>query len=167
MTSPTVTLQIRKRPIDELKPYSRNARTHSASQVEQIAHSIREFGLVNPILVAEDGTVIAGHARLQAAMLLEMKEVPVIVLAHLSPKQRRALVMADNQLALNAGWDEALLGAELAALEKEPFDLHLIGFNEAELDRLRAEVLKPEPRDPDALPELPESAVSRAATSGS
>src|ERR1700693_4673049 len=101
------------RPVEQLTPYANNARTHSATQVEQIAASIQEFGFVNPILVGPDHRIVAGHARLRAAIKLGMREVPVIVLEHLSEAQRRALVLADNQLALNAGWDEELLRAEL------------------------------------------------------
>ena len=105
--------------IDRLRPFDHNARTHSDQQVEQIMASIREFGFVNPILVGPDGVIVAGHARLMAARLLAMPQVPVIVLGHLSEAQRRALVIVDNQLALNAGWDEELLRAELAALQEQ------------------------------------------------
>jgi ParB-like chromosome segregation protein Spo0J len=102
--------------IDKLIPYARNARTHSPEQIAQVAASITEFGFVNPILVGADNVIIAGHARLLAAKKLGMTEVPVIVLAHLSEAQRRALVIADNRLALKAGWDDTLLHTELAAL---------------------------------------------------
>src|ERR1700693_2570230 len=100
-------------PIDKLIPYARNARTHSDEQVAQVAASIIEFGWTNPILVGSDGVIIAGHARLLAARKLRMTEVPVIVLDHLTEAQRRALVIADNQLALGAGWDEEMLRVEL------------------------------------------------------
>jgi ParB/RepB/Spo0J family partition protein len=99
-------LQVRLCPVDQLVPYQKNARTHSDEQIAQIAASIQEFGWTNPILVTPDYVVIAGHARLAAAKKLRLTEVPVIVLGHLSEAQRRALVIADNQLALNAGWDE-------------------------------------------------------------
>lgn len=121
-------------PVTRLKPYDRNARTHSPEQVAQIAASIHEFGFTNPILVAQDGEIIAGHGRLLAAQDLGMTEVPVIVLGHLTPEQRRAYVIADNKLALNAGWDEELLRLELTRLDTTGFDLSLIGFSDLELD---------------------------------
>jgi DNA modification methylase len=121
-----------------LIPFVGNARTHSREQIAQIAASIQEFGFVNPILIGANGIIIAGHARLLAAQQLAMSQVPVIVLGHLSEIQRRALVVADNQLALNAGWDEELLRRALAALQAESFDLELVGFDEAELARLLA-----------------------------
>lgn len=119
-----------------LKAYEGNSRTHSELQVEQICSSIREFGFVNPILVGDDNTVIAGHGRLMAAAQLELETVPVIRLSTLSDRQRRALVIADNKIAMNAGWDFAKLGDELSALVNEDFDLGLTGFNEQELDAL-------------------------------
>jgi ParB-like chromosome segregation protein Spo0J len=124
MNCPIDVGHIEQRPVDQLKPYSQNSRTHSEAQVEQIVASIREFGFVNPILIGTDNGIIAGHARLQAARKLGMSEVPVLVLGHLTAKQRRALTIADNQLALNAGWDEQILGLELAALQHEEFDLN-------------------------------------------
>jgi len=129
-------LKIETRAIDRLIPYARNARTHSDDQVAQIAASIAEFGFVNPVLVGADDMVIAGHGRLLAAQRLGMSEVPVIVLDHLSEAQRRALVIADNRIAENAGWDEQLLRAELATLREQDFDLDLLGFAEAELGTL-------------------------------
>jgi hypothetical protein len=125
-------------PLDRLRHYARNPRTHSDAQVAQIAASIVEFGWTNPVLVASDGTVIAGHGRLEAARRLGLDAVPVVVLDHLSEAQRRAYVIADNKLALNAGWNEELLAAELHALNGDGFDLSLTGFDEAELDRLMA-----------------------------
>lgn len=129
-------LQIEMRSIDGLIPYVRNARTHSEDQVAQIAASIAEFGFVNPILIDGDDVIIAGHGRLMAGKMLGLDEVPVIVVDHLSDAQRRALVIADNRIAENAGWDETMLRAELAALRDDDFDLDLIGFDEGELDRL-------------------------------
>jgi len=126
-------------PVDRLIPYARNARTHSDEQVAQVAASIAEFGFVNPILVGSDGVMIAGHARLAAARKLGLAEVPVIVLDHLTPTQRRALVIADNKLALNAGWDEEMLRIELEALREEDFDASLTGFNQQELEKLLSE----------------------------
>src|SRR5579884_1983387 len=121
-------------PLDKLIPYARNARTHTDEQVAQVAASIAEFGWTNPILVGADGTIIAGHARLAAARKLGMTEVPVIVLDHLNETQRRALVLADNKLALNAGWDEEMLRVELQALKDDDFDLDVVGFTNEELE---------------------------------
>lgn len=129
-------MQIDMMPTDRLVPYIRNARTHSADQVAQIAASIAEFGFTNPILIGEDEVIIAGHGRLQAARSLGLTEVPVIVLDHLSEAQRRALVIADNRIAEHAGWDEQLLAGEIAALRDEAFDLDVIGFSEAEIHDL-------------------------------
>jgi len=131
-------LQIDMMQTARLVPYIRNARTHSADQVAQIAASIAEFGFTNPILIGEDDVIIAGHGRLIAAQSLGLAEVPVIVLDHLSEVQRRALILADNRIAENAGWDNAMLASELAALRDENFDLDMIGFDEAELDELLA-----------------------------
>jgi DNA modification methylase len=125
-------------PLDRLRPYARNPRTHSDEQVAQIAASIVEFGWTNPVLVSGDGSVLAGHGRLDAARRLGLDVVPVLVLDHLSEAQRRAYVIADNKLALNAGWNEELLAAELHALNGDGFDLALTGFDETELDRLLA-----------------------------
>src|SRR6266436_8414806 len=113
--------------IDKLIPFARNPRTHSDAQIAQIAASIAEFGFNNPILVDTNAGIIAGHGRLLAARRLQLTEVPVIVLDHLSDAQKRAYILADNQLALNAGWDETLLTAELAALQQDDFDVNLIG----------------------------------------
>ena len=115
-------------PLSRLTPYARNARTHDDAQVAQIAASIVEFGWTNPILVDAAGGVIAGHGRLLAAQKLGLDAVPVIVLDRLTPAQRRAYVIADNKLALNAGWDEELLAAELHTLNGEGFDLSLTGL---------------------------------------
>ena len=123
-------------PIDRLVPYARNPRTHSEEQVIQIAASIAEFGFTNPILVDTQAGIIAGHGRLLGAGKLGLTEVPVIVLDHLGEMQRRAYCIADNRLALSAGWDEELLSAELAELEREGFDVELTGFSDAELEDL-------------------------------
>ena len=147
-------------PIDRLIPYARNARTHSAEQVAQVAASIREFGFTNPILVDTGFGVLAGHARLQAARKLNIAEVPVIVLDHLTETQKRAYILVDNRLALNAGWDDAMLASELAALKEQEFDLDLLGFDDRELDRLRAELDAPLEADENAAPEVEEAAVS-------
>jgi len=154
-------LQVRMCAVDQLIVYPRNARTHSLQQVDQVAASIREFGWTNPILVGPDYVIIAGHARLLAARQLRMTEVPVIVLEHLTESQRRALAIADNQLALNAGWDEETLRAELAALKLEEFDLDIIGFDDEELARLLAAQDATEGlTDEDAIPKLPETPTS-------
>lgn len=129
-------LVIETRPIARLIPYVRNARTHSEAQIAQIAGSIAEFGFVNPVLIGPDDVIVAGHGRVLAALKLGLAEVPVIVLSHLSESQRRALVIADNRIAENAGWDEAMLKAEIAALHEDAFDLDLLGFAEEELGRL-------------------------------
>lgn len=128
-----MTLKIETRQVADLIPYAANSRTHSDAQVAQIAASIKEFGWTNPILIDGDNTIIAGHGRLLAARKLGMEEVPAIVLDHLSKAQQRALVIADNQLALNAGWDIQLLKAEIEDLNLEGFDLELLGFDEREL----------------------------------
>ncbi|HEV2200002.1 MAG TPA: site-specific DNA-methyltransferase [Bryobacteraceae bacterium] len=144
-------------------PYARNPRTHSDAQVAQIAASIAEFGFNNPILVDTKRGIIAGHGRLLAARKLQLAEVPVIVLDHLTEAQKRAYILADNQLALNAGWDDTLLRAELAALQEEDFNVRLVGFDDEELARLLAAQDAAEGlTDEDAVPELPETPVSVA-----
>jgi DNA modification methylase len=156
-------IQIAHWPVDRLIPYARNSRTHSEDQVAQIAASIAEFGFVNPILVGANGTIVAGHARLAAARKLKLTDVPVIVLDHLSETQRRALVLADNRLALSAGWDEEMLRVELESLREDAFDLNLIGFSDDELRNLLSE---PEPEsaagltDEDAVPETSETLIT-------
>jgi DNA modification methylase len=147
--------------IDKLIPWARNPRTHSDAQVAQIAASIAEFGFNNPILVDTKAGIIAGHGRLLAARKLDLKEVPVIVLDHLTEGQKRAYIIADNQLALNAGWNDELLRIELAALQQEEFDLSLIGFEDQELAELLAAQDPAEGlTDEDSIPELPETPVS-------
>jgi ParB-like chromosome segregation protein Spo0J len=133
-----INIQVERWPISRLIPRITNPRTHTPEQVAQIAASIREWGWTNPILVGTDNDVLAGHARLLAARQLEMSEVPVIQLGHLSEAQRRALVIADNQLALNAGWSEEALRLELQALQEADFDLSFVGFDDDELARLLA-----------------------------
>jgi DNA modification methylase len=147
-------------PTERLVSYARNARTHDAEQVEQIAASIREWGWTNPILVAEDGTIIAGHGRVLAAKKLRLEEVPVMVASGWSDAQKRAYALADNKLALNAGWDLAMLGLELSELEGLGFELDLTGFNIDERAALTA-VSTEGLTDPDAAPELPAEPVSR------
>ena len=150
-------------PIDQLRPYERNPRTHSDEQVDQIAASMVEFGWTNPVLVDEQGGILAGHGRLLAARTLGLAEVPVIRFEHLSEAQKRAYLIADNQLTLNSGWDDELLAAELAWLRDERFDLDLVGFDASELERLLAladgEAASDEAED--EVPEPPEDPVSK------
>lgn len=122
--------------VSELIPYVRNARTHSEAQVSQIAASIREFGFLSPILVAEDNTILAGHGRLAAAQKLGLKKVPCVKENHLTETQKRAYIIADNKLSLNAGWDSELLAVELSELEGADFNVDLLGFDEAELSSI-------------------------------
>jgi DNA modification methylase len=142
-------------PLDRLIPYEKNPRTHSEEQIVQIAASIAEFGFTNPLLVDSRDGIIAGHGRLLAARKLELSQVPVIVLDHLSEAQKRAYIIADNKLALNAGWDEELLAAELVELEREGFDLELTGFSESELAELMPESA--------GMMETPEAQIDNAA----
>ena len=154
--------RIEQWPIERVIPYANNARTHSEAQVAQIAASMVEFGVTNPLLAGSDGVLVAGHGRLLAARKLGLTAVPVVVLDHLTPTQRRALVIADNRIAENAGWDEALLHLELEALQADDFDLSLTGFDPDDLaDLLAGE--EPEHQgqtEDDAAPEVPESPVS-------
>ena len=151
-------LQIELRQIDCLLPYARNSRTHSDEQVAQVAASIVEFGWTNPILVGADGVIIAGHARVLAARSLGMTD-----LGHLSEAQRRALVIADNKLALNAGWDEDTLRLEIQELRTDDFHLDLLGFSQEELDSLLEvpDGVEEGKTDPDAAPKVQEQIVSR------
>ena len=152
---------IEHRSVASLIPYANNARTHSDEQVTQIARSIEEFGFVNPVLVGSDDVIVAGHGRLMAAKQLGMETVPVIVLGHLTETQRRALVIADNQITANSGWDEDLLKQELSELDALDFDLGLMGFSEEELEGL---LLMDEPEgqtDDDDIPEPEEHPVSQ------
>ena len=123
--------------VENLLPYARNARTHSDEQLEQIAKSINEFGFLNPVLIdAETKTIIAGHGRVMAAKKLGMTTIPVVTLDHLSEEQRRAYVIADNKLALNAGWDFEILSEEMLNLDKDGFDLAITGFSLAEIEEI-------------------------------
>jgi DNA modification methylase len=150
-------------PLARLLPYARNARTHSDDQVAQIAASIVEFGFTNPCLVGADGVLVAGHGRLLAARKLGLETVPVVVLDHLSSTQRRALVLADNRIAENAGWDDATLRTELEALQADGFDLDLTGFDPDALAELLAgeETDQAGEVDDDDVPEEAVAVVSR------
>jgi len=140
-----------------LIPYAKNSRTHSDTQVAQIAGSIKEFGFNNPVLVDEDNGIIAGHGRVLAAQKLGLQAVPCIRLAHLSDTQRKAYVIADNRLALNAGWDDSMLMLELQELKAEDFNLDLLGFEAEELNALLNPIKETEGlTDEDAVPEVPE-----------
>src|SRR5690242_20069964 len=146
-------------PLDRLIPSPRNARTHSEAQIAEIAGSIRAFGFSNPILVSEDGDVIAGHGRLAAARKLGLAEVPVIPLRGLSEVQRRQLVLADNRIALNAGWDLEMLQLELKDLSALGADLSMLGFTEHELQQA-LQPGTPGLTDENDVPELGQAAVS-------
>ena len=146
--------------VQRLVPYAKNARTHSAAQVDQIAASIREWGWTNPVLVDEVGTIIAGHGRVLAARKLRIVDVPVMVAAGWTEVQKRAYTIADNKLTLNGGWDEELLGLELEELEVLGFDLDLIGFSEDERVALTARGTEGL-TDPDTVPDLPSNPVTR------
>lgn len=129
-------MKIQEIEIEKLIPYARNSRTHSDDQIAQIAASIKEFGWTNPILVDGEAGIIAGHGRLAAARKLGLKKIPVIELSHLTPTQKKALIIADNKLALNAGWDNDMLALEFEELNIEGFDLDLLGFDETEINKL-------------------------------
>ena len=155
-------LNVQQIALEQLVPYARNARTHSDSQVAQIAGSIAEFGFVNPVLVGGDNIIIAGHGRVMAAKKLGLQTVPTIKLDHLTENQRRALVIADNKIAENAGWDEELLRLELQNLADVDFDLDLLGFDDVELDDLLASLDDDEAAALDEnIPEVQENPVSR------
>jgi len=136
--------------IGELRPWSRNARTHSRKQVRQIADSIRKFGFTNPVLVDQENSILAGHGRVAAAELLSMSEVPCLRIESMTAAEKRAYVIADNKLALNAGWDEEILAEELKTLSELDldFDLTLTGFAMAEIDSLVDGLLPEESGDP-------------------
>jgi hypothetical protein len=156
MTSATQSTAIEHIPVASLRPYSGNARTHSRKQIRQIADSIRQFGFTNPVLVGENGEIIAGHGRVEAAKLLGLEKVPTVRLAHLNAAQRRAYVLADNKLALNAGWDRKLLAIELQGLIDIDFDVELTGFSSTEIDLVLEGAGEGSPNDPtDVEDEIP------------
>src|SRR5882757_5810589 len=152
--------RIERWPIGRLVPYARNARTHSDAQVGQIAASIREWGWTNPVLVDEEGTIIAGHGRVLAARKLRIADVPVMVAAGWTEAQKRAYTIADNKLTLNGDWDQELLGLEIGELEVLGFDLDLIGFSDDERAALAARLTEGL-TDPDVVPDLPSNPVTR------
>ncbi len=145
-------------PPGALRPWAKNARTHSKKQVRQIAESIRCFGFTNPVLIDQANTILAGHGRVEAAKQLELDQVPCLRIEHMTAAEKRAYVIADNKLALNAGWDEDLLAAELQGLlatEELGFDIGVIGFEIGEIDGLIEGLTPEEPGDPedDVIPE--------------
>src|SRR5215213_3392371 len=160
-------MAIEPMPVANLRPYAQNARTHSKKQIRQIATSIERFGFTNPVLISEDNEIIAGHGRVEAAKLLSIKEVPTVRLSHLNEAQRRAYVLADNKLALNAGWDRDMLAIELQALADLEFDVELTGFALAEAEIILDEARERTPSGADdaadELPPLPDdgTAVTR------
>ena len=156
-------MQVQLKPTDSLRGYERNSRTHSPEQIRQIAASITEFGWTNPLLVDGKGQVIAGHGRLAAAKLRGDEEVPCIVVDHLSEAQQRALVIADNKLALNAGWDEVVLAKEIEFLQSTEFDIDVLGFNsDFFADLLAKKEANAGLTDEDDTPGLPATPVTRA-----
>ena len=150
-------------PIDKLIPYARNSRTHNDEQIAQIAASIKEFGFTNPILIGVDDVIIAGHGRLLECHRMGLKEVAVIRLTHLTELERRALVIADNKIALNAGWDEEMLALEMKELGDLEFNLDILGFSEEELKELDAfgEPETSSDANEDEVPEVPEEAMTK------
>lgn len=148
--------------INDLIPYIRNARTHSESQIAQIAASIKEFGFLSPILIAEDNTILAGHGRLAAARKLGLTKVPCVKESHLTETQRRAYIIADNKLSLNAGWDEDILVIELSELQGADFDLDILGFDESELASIFEDDKEVEDDDFDVEEELNKPWFSKA-----
>src|SRR6266511_3862755 len=154
--------QIEHWPVARLKPYAKNARTHSDDQIAKIAASLVEFGWTAPVMVADDGEIVAGHGRLLAAQHLGLNEVPIIRLSHLTPEQVRAYRIANNRLSELSGWDDELLAAELHALNAAGFDLALTGFEAEDLDRLLAPLDEGDGlAGEDVIPEPPANPVSR------
>lgn len=154
-------MKIEQVKLDALIPYARNSRTHSDAQVAQIAASIKEFGFTNPVLIDETGSIIAGHGRVMAARKLAITDIPSIRLNHLTAAQKRAYVIADNKLALNAGWDDELLALELGELKDMEFDLSLTGFSTDEINALLTPTVVEGLTDEDAVPEVPEEPVTK------
>ena len=155
-------MELTEIPIEQLIPYARNARTHSDDQVAQIAASIKEFGFTNPVLVDGVGGIIAGHGRVLAARKLDLLSVPVIKLDYLTENQKRAYIIADNKLALNAGWDDAMLKLEIESLDSDGYDLDLLGFSDEELMALLDPQEEPQHGlvDEDQVPEVQEKSLT-------
>lgn len=159
MTNPAD--KVEKWAINKLIPYARNARTHSDEQISQLAASIKEWGWTTPVLVDEQGGIIAGHGRTLAAQRLKMTEVPVMVAKGWSEAKKRAYVLADNKLAMNAGWDNEMLALELGEIGDLGFDLDLIGFTAEEIAALMLVEIPPGLTDEDAVPEVPEEPTTK------
>jgi len=153
-------MKISQHKVDELIPYARNSRTHSDAQVAQIAASIKEFGFTNPVLIDETGSIIAGHGRVLASRKLNLGTVPCIQLSHLTEAQKKAYIIADNKLALNAGWNDEMLAVELTDLKDMGFDLDLTGFSTDEIEALLAPAGTEGLTDEDAVPDVPEAFVT-------
>jgi hypothetical protein len=147
--------------IDKLVPYARNARTHSKEQILQLRASLREFGFVNPVIVDKDLNIIAGHGRILAAKEEGVKEVPCVFAEHLSEAQKRAYIIADNRLALNAGWDAEMLSVEISDLQGVDFDISLLGFDDAELNKLLGDIDDVQDDDFDVDAELQKPATTK------
>ena len=164
MSEPWISTQIESWSTETLLPYVRNARTHSPEQISQISASIVEFGFTNPILAGSDKIIVAGHGRLLAAQKLGLTEVPVVVLDHLTPAQRKALIIADNKIAENAGWDEDLLRQEIHVLDELDFDIDILGFSEDDLENifLDPNAAQGGMTDENAIPEVIENPTSVA-----
>ena len=158
---PKLADNIELKSVSELIPYAKNSRTHSETQVTQIANSIIEFGFTNPVLIDGNKGIIAGHGRLMAAKKLNLSQVPVVILDHLSEAQKRAYIIADNKLAENAGWNEEILAGELADLKEENFDLDLIGFEDQELEKLFSNLYDDDKENEEDVPELEENPISK------
>lgn len=161
----TCNTNVSERLVTSLRPYPGNARTHSKKQLRQIAASIERFGFTNPVLISDSGEIIAGHGRVEAAKLLNMKSVPTLALSHLTDAERRAYVIADNKLALNAGWDKDILAIELQSLIDLEFDLEVTGFSLAEIDLVLDDASESSPDGPDltedVVPEVARQPVTR------
>lgn len=156
-------MQIEEIKTADLLPYARNSRTHSEEQVAQIAASIKEFGFTNPVLIDQENQIIAGHGRVMAARKLKLKDVPCLRLSHLTESQKRAYVIADNKLALNAGWDDEMLALEIKDLQDADFDVSLLGFEDDELAKIMGAIVDEVEglTDEDATPETPEEPITK------
>ncbi len=152
---------LEKIPVGELAPYKNNSRTHTPQQIKQIANSIKEFGFTNPVLIDDKKTIVAGHARVEAAKVLGLDSVPCIRLSHLTPTQIKAYVIADNKLAMNAGWDSDALKIEFVDLKGVDFDLALTGFDAGEIDQILIGNGKDGLTDPDAVPDVGDEPITK------
>ena len=147
--------------IDKLIPYARNARTHNKEQIKQLRASLREFGFVNPCIIDKDYNIIAGHGRVMAAKEEGIDSIPCVFAEHLTDAQKRAYILADNRLALNAGWDDEMLSVELSDLQANTFDLSLLGFSDAEMNKLMGGMDNAKDDDFDVDAELQKPTLSK------